>query len=166
VREVLARAVADPAAVMKTLGEPQRAEMKALYRSDDLTVLNVIWAPWMSLLPHNHRMWAVIGIYTGREDNIFWRRIADGAGSKVEAAGAKALCARDVAPLGADIIHSVTKPIPRLTGALHIYGGDFFGVTRSEWDAETLVEQACDGERMARRFEAANAFVRDARPQS
>ena len=44
-------------------------------------------------------MWAVIGIYTGREDNIFWRRLPDGGG-KVEAAGAKALRVGDCDPLG------------------------------------------------------------------
>ena len=157
VREVVARAVNNPAAVLKALGEPKRAEMQTLYRADDLTILNVIWAPWMTLLPHNHRMWAIIGIYTGREDNIFWRRLPGNAG-KVEAAGAKALCEKDAQPLGADIIHSVTNPIPRLTGAIHVYGGDFFGVPRSEWDAETLLEQACSGERMVRRFEEANAL--------
>jgi predicted metal-dependent enzyme (double-stranded beta helix superfamily) len=157
VREVVARAVADPAAVLKALGEPKRAEMQTLYRADDLTILNVIWAPWMTLLPHNHQMWAVIGIYTGREDNIFWRRLPGGE-NKVEAAGARALCERDAQPLGRDIIHSVTNPIPRLTGAIHVYGGDFFGVPRSEWDSETLLEQPCNGERMARRFQEANAL--------
>jgi predicted metal-dependent enzyme (double-stranded beta helix superfamily) len=60
-------------------------------------------------------------------------------------------------PLGQDIIHSVTNPIPRLTGAIHSYGGDFFGVASSEWDAETLLEQACDGAKMVRRFEDSNA---------
>jgi hypothetical protein len=35
--------------------------------------LNVVWGPRMTIMPHNHRMWTVIGIYTGREDNIFWR---------------------------------------------------------------------------------------------
>jgi len=161
VREVVARAVAGPAAVLKALGEPQKAEIRTLYRADYLTILNVIWAPWMTLLPHNHQMWSVIGIYTGREDNIFWRRVKDGKGTKVEAAGARALAARDTVPLGHDIIHSVTNPIPRFTGAIHVYGGDFFGpVGRSEWDAETLSEQSCDGARMARRFEEANAFLR------
>ena len=43
-------------------------------------------------------------------------------------------------PLGQDIIHSVTNPIPRLTGAIHVYGGDFFAIERSEWDPETLAE--------------------------
>ena len=42
VREVVARAVFDPAAVLKGLGEPTRAEMQTLYRADDLTILNVI----------------------------------------------------------------------------------------------------------------------------
>ena len=74
-------------------------------------------------------------VYTGREDNIFWRRLPDG---KVEAAGARALCERDAEPLGHNIIHSVTNPISRLTGAIHVYGGDFFAAERSEWDPETL----------------------------
>lgn len=159
VREVVARAVSDSAAVLKGLGEPRRGEMQTLYRAGDLTILNVIWAPWMTLLPHNHQMWAVIGIYTGREDNIFWRRVPGSPAGEVEAAGARALREKDAEPLGRDIIHSVTNPIPRLTGAIHVYGGDFFGVPRSEWDAETLREQSCDGAKMARRFEDANAIL-------
>jgi len=160
VREVVARAVADPAAVLKGLGEPNRAGLHKLYHSDDLTILNVVWAPMMTLVPHNHEMWAVIGIYTGREDNIFWRRIPGGPGGRVEAAGAKALCERDAEPLGHNIIHSVTNPIPRLTGAIHVYGGDFFKPgRRSEWDPETLLEEPWDVERAVRRFEEANAFA-------
>src|SRR5215212_6186590 len=68
VREVVARAVADPAALLKALGEPKRAGLNRLHQSQDLTILNVIWAPMMTIMPHNHSMWAVIGIYTGRED--------------------------------------------------------------------------------------------------
>jgi predicted metal-dependent enzyme (double-stranded beta helix superfamily) len=160
VREVVARAVSDPPAVLSTLGEPKLGQIKPLYRANDLTILNVIWAPWMTLLPHNHQMWAVIGIYTGREDNIFWRRVEGDRSSKVEAAGARALSERDAVPLGQEVIHSVTNPIPRLTGAIHVYGGDFFGVARSEWDAETLLEQRSDGDKMARRFEEANTLWR------
>jgi len=158
VREVVARAVSDPAAVLKALGEPKRGEIQTLHRASDLTILKVIWAPWMTLLPHDHRMWAVIGIYTGREDNIFWRRLQSSGGVKVEAAGAKALVEKESVPLGHDIIHSVTNPIPRFTGAIHIYGGDFFGVPRSEWDPETLLEQPSDGWKMASRLEDANAL--------
>jgi predicted metal-dependent enzyme (double-stranded beta helix superfamily) len=154
VREVVARAVSDPTSVLEALGEPRRAGLHALHQSDDLTILNVVWAPMMTIVPHNHHMWAVIGVYTGREDNIFWRRVA----GRVEAAGAKALCVRDAELLGRDIVHSVTNPIPRLTGAIHVYGGNFFcPAGRSEWDPETLLEQPWDPERAVRRFEEANA---------
>jgi predicted metal-dependent enzyme (double-stranded beta helix superfamily) len=64
VREVVARAVSDHGAVLKELGEPKRAEIQKLYQSDTLTILNVIWAPKMTIMPHDHRMWAVIGVYS------------------------------------------------------------------------------------------------------
>jgi len=159
VREVLARAVSEPSGVLKGLGEPKRAAVQKLYHASDLTILNVIWAPRMTVMPHNHQMWAVIGIYTGREDNIFWRRVP---GGKLEAAGAKALGEKDAEPLGSNIIHSVTKPISRLTGAIHIYGGDFFGAERSEWDPETLEEGRYDVAKTMRLFEEANALSRPA----
>jgi len=110
----------------------------------------------MTLMPHDHRMWGVIGVYTGREDNIFWRRIAVEEGTRVEAAGAKTICAKDTEPLGRDIVHSVTNPLPRITGALQVYGGDFFGTARSEWDPETLRERPFDLERAKRLFEETN----------
>ncbi len=158
VREVVARAVSEPAAVLRSLGEPTRGGLYILHQSPELTVLNVVWPPWMTLLPHNHLMWAVIGVYTGREDNVFWRRIRDRRDGKVEAASARALCVGDAEPLGREVIHSVTNPIPRLTGAIHVYGGDFFAVARSEWDAETLLEAPTEGAKMARRLEEANAL--------
>jgi hypothetical protein len=64
-------------------------------------------------------------------ETLIWRRLPDGSG-KVEAAGARALFVGDAEPLGHNIIHSVTNPIPRLTGAIHVYGGDFFAVERNE----------------------------------
>ena len=153
--EVLGRAMSDSAAVLRELGEPKRAEIRKLFHSEKLTIINVVWAPNMMVMPHNHRMWATIGIYTGREDNVFWRRVR--GTNKVEAAGAKALCEGDAEPLGSDIIHSVINPIGKLTGAIHIYGGDFFAAERSEWDSLTLAEHKSDGERTRRMFEEANA---------
>jgi predicted metal-dependent enzyme (double-stranded beta helix superfamily) len=155
VSEVVARAVSEPLVMLAGLGEPTRAGVDKLYCSDELTILDVVWGPGMTIKPHNHLMWAVIGIYTGREDNIFWRRLPGEAAGKIEAAGAKSLGVRDVAPLGRDIIHTVTNPLPRLTGAIHVYGGDFFAVARSEWDPETLLERAFDLEGAMRSFEEA-----------
>ena len=156
VQEIVARAVADPRGLMQGFGEPERAGVQKVFQSDELTVINVIWGPHMTLMPHNHEMWAVIGIYTGREDNIFWRRLADRSDGRIRAAGAKELCVGDVTPLGRDIIHSVTNPIPRLSGAIHVYGGDFFATPRSEWDPENLTEGTYDLEKNMRLFEESN----------
>ena len=150
IRELVLEAVSDPAGIVGELGEPTSAGLFPLYRAEDLTVINFIWAPYMTLLPHNHKMFAVIGIYGGREDNMFWRRIDRSAGERggpaIEAAGADSMGPGQVATLGRDIIHSVANPIAKLTGALHVYGGDFFNPPeqRSQWDHESLVEQPLD----------------------
>ena len=59
VREVVARAVSNPSDVLNGLGEPKRSDVQKLYHSSDLTILNVIWAPRMTIMPHDHQMWAV-----------------------------------------------------------------------------------------------------------
>jgi len=159
VREIVARAVSEPSAVMAGLGAPASAGVQKLHNSAELTILNVIWGPGMTIMPHNHLMWAVIGIYAGREDNIFWRRLPGDDGGRIEAAGAKSLGERDVEPLGRDIIHTVTNPLPRLTGAIHVYGGDFFATSRSEWDPETLLERPYDVGKNLQLFERANAYL-------
>ncbi|MGB6601161.1 MAG: hypothetical protein WBE77_08765 [Candidatus Cybelea sp.] len=155
VREVVARAVNEPSAVIKALGAPTRGQIETLHRSPELTVLNVIWAPKMTIFPHNHNVATVIGIYSGREDNIFWRRPSAGS-SRVEAAGARAIFDKEAVLLGAEVIHSVTNPIDRLTAALHVYRGDFFGIDRSEWDPESLCERPYDAQRVLRIFEEEN----------
>lgn len=152
VTEIVRRALSKPSEVMATLGEPKEPGITPLYQSRDLTIINLAWKPSTTIPPHNHEMWAVIGIYGGREDNIFWRRVKDHPDGLIEAAGARALTTGDVCPMGADIIHSVTNPIPRLTAALHVYGGDFFEAERSEWEPESLVEQQLDIEEVRARF--------------
>ena len=41
--------------------------------------------------------------------------------------------------------------------ALHVYGGDFFSVERSEWDLVTHEERPRDFQRTQRLFDEANA---------
>jgi len=106
----------------------------------------------MNLMPHNHLMWANIGIYTGREDNIFWKRTPNG----IKAYGADALFTKDTAMLPEDALHSVTNPLQRFTGGIHIYGGDFFNTSRSQWDPETLAEEPSDGARIREMFQREN----------
>ena len=158
VREVVERVVEDPAAILRALGEPTLAGVQTLHKSDDLTVLNLVWGPEMDLHPHDHRMWAVIGIYGGREDNTFWSRSPSGLVRQ----RTKTLEQGDAVPLGEKVIHSLRNPLPRLTAALHVYGGNFFEVPRSEWDARTLEEHPYSVEHTMQAFEASNARLRAA----
>ena len=152
VREVLECATKEPQSILARLGAPRQAGLDVLLRSPTLTIFAAHWAPRMSLPAHDHRMWALIGIYTGREDNIFWRRGPSG----VEAVTANVLFAGDVATLPTDTVHSVTNPLPRFTGGIHIYGGDFFATPRSQWNAETLAEEPSDGATILAMFEREN----------
>jgi predicted metal-dependent enzyme (double-stranded beta helix superfamily) len=153
VREVVARAVDEPTAVERVLGTPTWGGITTLHRSPELTILNVIWAPGMAVHPHDHRMWAVIGLYGGREDNTFYRRSPAG----LEVAGGKALTIRDAALLGKSVVHAVANPLRVFTGAIHVYGGDFFATPRSEWTADTFEERPYDVEHTKRVFADANA---------
>ena len=126
-REVLARANSEPAAILAALGEPTQAGVTPLYHSDDADDpqcgLGQADDDHAARPPHvggDRRL-------TGREDNIFWRRVPAATGGLIEAAGAKSLGERGAEPLGRDVIHSVTNPLGRLTAAIHVYGGDFYG---------------------------------------
>jgi predicted metal-dependent enzyme (double-stranded beta helix superfamily) len=151
-KEVLERAIRDPAAVIDAL-PPNRAEIVPLFVSPEVTVLKVVWAPGMSFRPHNHLMWTAIGLYAGQEDNAFYRRKAH----TIERSGGREIRCREVALLGSDVIHAVTNPLRTHTGAIHVYGGDLPHVAgRSEWDETSFVEQPYDFERTMQFFAAAN----------
>src|SRR5664279_1893066 len=105
VRDVLDELVADPSAVDRAVGPVELGGISALHNADDLTILRVAWTPGMALYPHEHRMWAVIGMYGGQEDNAFYRRAAQG----LEPAGGRDVVTGDVLVLGDDVIHSVAN---------------------------------------------------------
>jgi len=160
-REIVARAVSEPRQVLKSLGEPKVSGIETLYRSGTLTILNVLWGPGMTLYPHDHRMWAVIGIYSGREDNIFWRRSGSGSKWPIEVVGAASLCAGSHRSFDFDVIHSVTNPLDKVTAGIHVYGGDLSLPPRSAWDGDTLTEAPLSHARDIRAIEAYNATLTD-----
>lgn len=140
IKEILDRAVAEPDAVAAAL----RAEPGAvvLHRSDDLTVLSIVVpAGSRQSRPHDHRMWAVVGVYAGQEDNQFFRR---DEGGLVETGG-RSLGVSDTLAMGDDTIHTVRNPLEhRALAALHVYGGDLIGAERSMWTGSDHDEQPFD----------------------
>jgi predicted metal-dependent enzyme (double-stranded beta helix superfamily) len=146
VKEVVEAAVSRPSEIDDALGVANAGGLRPLHHSPTLTVIQFVWPPGVELYPHDHRMWAAIGIYGGREDNVFYRRASDG----LRTSGGKQLDTGDVALLGDDVIHSVANPKRSYTAAIHVYGGDFFATPRSQWDPETQREEPFDVEEVRR----------------
>jgi predicted metal-dependent enzyme (double-stranded beta helix superfamily) len=161
IREVLARALDRPGEVADAL-RPTEGGISLLHHAPDLTVIHVVWAPGMRLYPHDHRMWAAIGIYAGREDNSFYRRSGPQRRTLTESGG-KTVTVGDVLMLGDDTIHAVANPERQLTGAVHVYAGDFVNQPRSQWGPGPLEERPYDLDEAYRQFAEANAAWQAAR---
>jgi predicted metal-dependent enzyme (double-stranded beta helix superfamily) len=150
VREVLARAVARPNEIAEALGYRIDLASMILFRSDALTVQRFVIPSHYAVRPHEHRMWAVIGAFGGRERNTLYRRSATG----IAPSGGRTMEPGDVMVLGDEAIHDVTsgeEPV----GAIHVYGGNLWATDRSEWCGEPLVERRLDVAADATRYVAA-----------
>lgn len=131
VKEVVERTVCEPGPIEELVGPLTDGPVfTTWFNSPELTVLHVIWPPTVDLMPHDHRMWATIGLYGGREDNSFWRTRPDGG---LEHRGTRTMRRGDALVLGEETIHSVANPSREWTGAIHVYGGDFFTPGRRMW---------------------------------
>ena len=155
-QELLERAVVDPAEVAAAL-PATRAEIVPLHVQDDLTVLNVVWAPGMRIWPHNHLMWADIALVRrpGGQHVLPPHRRPHRGGRR------RASCAPATSP------RSVTRrstPWPTraatFTGAIHVYGGDITSrPDRSEWDQDSGIEVPYDFARAKQYFIDANELA-------
>jgi predicted metal-dependent enzyme (double-stranded beta helix superfamily) len=112
------------------LGTADRSTYEAVYRGPDLLVLHAVVPPTPRPVdPHDHRMWAVIGVYHGQEDNQLFARNDRAA---LEPTERFSVMPGEIRPLDATTIHSV-QAVGGYLGAVHVYGGDLFGTPRSTW---------------------------------
>ena len=131
VEQVLARAVSDPAAIEAAVGQPHDLPAITTWlNTEQLTVLHILWPPEVNLMAHDHLMWATIGLYGGREDNQLFRSLPDGT---LEHRRTRTLNRGDTILLGDDTVHAVANPTREWTGAIHVYGGDYFREGKHMW---------------------------------
>jgi predicted metal-dependent enzyme (double-stranded beta helix superfamily) len=152
IKNLLVDVLKDPDSIMTELGNPTEAGFDVLYAADNLSILNFIWAPGMELHAHNHNLWAVIGIYTGNEENTFYVKRDD----TIVKQNSKNVTAGNVVMLGREVIHSVKNVTKKFTGGIHIYGGDFINIKRSQWDNSSAKESAYDMQQTRQIFADAN----------
>jgi len=145
IKELLEAALRDPESVTaalaaigagKNAGEGSMGDM-VIHRAPDLTILKAAVPAKFKSPPHNHLMWAVIGVYDGQENNYFYRR----SNGSLEAAGGKQLCPPDVLVLGEDAVHAIENPLEGTSFAIHVYGGDLLSAPRRMWNPFTLQEE-------------------------
>lgn len=137
--EALVRdAISDPNAVRGAFAEAKNVERQGpitfAWRDASLSVADITTPPGLRSPAHNHKMWAVIGVYDGQEHNRFYR-YEDG---ELIEKGERLLQQGDVAVLGTEAVHAISNPLPTSSSAIHVYGGDL--VERSErsmWNPHT-----------------------------
>jgi predicted metal-dependent enzyme (double-stranded beta helix superfamily) len=132
VKEVLERAVRDH----RLIGDlPVEPGVTVVHGADDLTILHVVMAERPAgagnPIPHNHRLWAAIGVVHGSEHNEFFRRSAD----TIEPSGTgRVITEGEVLMMGDDTIHSVKNPSSDcFSSALHVYGGNLIAAEKTMW---------------------------------
>ncbi|MBF6560684.1 MAG: hypothetical protein IVW56_10360 [Candidatus Binataceae bacterium] len=133
VEEIVRRAVAEPPIVT----DPGRFQV--LHDEPGLTLLHVVVRAGFISPPHDHRTWAVIGVYHGQEDNSFYKLIGDSRA--IEPAGGRSVGEGEILTLGTDAIHRIANPRSDDLIALHVYGRNVLKIDRSAWDPITMRER-------------------------
>jgi predicted metal-dependent enzyme (double-stranded beta helix superfamily) len=130
IKELVATAVTDRTA-LEALARDEPT-FNVAHRSPELTVLHLVMPAGLESSPHDHLMWAVVGIVDGQEDNTFFR---SGTPALVPSGG-RELRPGETLSMGDDTIHKISNPSDRYLCALHVYGGDLAGAPRHEWDGD------------------------------
>ena len=132
VRDVVAAAIADGPSIDAALGSEVQGMHETLFVCPELTVQRIGWPAGNRSSPHEHRMWAVVGVYAGIEINVLYQRSARGLVEQ----SVRHLGRGEVLVLDESAIHAVTNPLRDRTVGLHVYGGDIAGVNRNAWSPD------------------------------
>lgn len=126
IKEAVARAITYP----PLAADPSRPAI--LCDEPGLMVLHTAVDAGFKSPPHEHRTWAVIGVYQGQEDNTFYRLANEQRA--IEEAGGRSLKEGEVLTLGDEVIHKIANPRAEKLVALHVYGVNILTNERSAWD--------------------------------
>jgi len=110
-----------------------------LHADDQLTITHVALEPGFVSGVHDHGIPALIAVYSGQEDNTFYRA----AGGVPVVDRHVAVVAPDILFMAVEDIHHIENRLAETLRAVHIYFGSLPDAVRSAWNMET-------GERMPR----------------
>ncbi len=101
-----------------------------LFEDDTVSIWSCCFRPEFVMPPHEHKMDVHIGVVSGGEKNIMFRR----EGGSLKHVSTKVVNPGEVLSLGADGIHAVTADGGKPSHALHVYLGPLMQVKRDLFD--------------------------------
>jgi predicted metal-dependent enzyme (double-stranded beta helix superfamily) len=149
IRELVQRAVSEPRSLELACPVPvDLSDDGVVYVSDEVLVCHAIFPRRFQTGIHNHTVEAVIGVWSGYEDNLLFEETDGG----LRALGARRVGTGDVLVLGADAIHDVHTPPTTWSAALHVYLGNISTVPRKAWQSADSPPSVLDGEQQDRHW--------------
>lgn len=149
IRELVERAISFPQHLDQLFPVPlDPDEDGIIFRSSELTVTSAIFPRGFTTGIHNHTMAAVIGVWSGIEDNHLYAPREHG----VTATGTKRVVAGEVLVLTDSDIHDVQVPNSSWSCALHVYLGDLIASQRNGWASNDSPKELFDADQLRRRW--------------
>jgi predicted metal-dependent enzyme (double-stranded beta helix superfamily) len=140
--EAMASALADCGGAQRTF---QEGAFNVLYWSPKLLIFQGTGQPGVWSRIHDHKMWAVIGVFRGVERNEFFER----GDTRLRKTSELDIQAGQAKVLDPDVIHRSGNPDTEPNGWLNVYGGDLIHAVRSQWDDDGTNERPYQSGRKA-----------------
>jgi predicted metal-dependent enzyme (double-stranded beta helix superfamily) len=132
--DAMASALADSDGVQRTFGE---GAFNVLYWSPQMLIFQGTGHPGVWSRIHDHKMWAVIGVFRGVERNEFFER----GDNRLRRTSELDIHAGKPEVLDPDVIHRSGNPEAEPNGWLNVYGGDLIHAIRTQWDDDGTNER-------------------------
>lgn len=141
VRELVERAVRAPTSLEDAFGHTMGFDGGILHHSAEMTIQYLVFPPGYRTGIHEHLLWAVIGPWSGFEDNDLYRVDEDGQLNQITSIRADT---GHALVFEADAIHDAAAPLETWSAALHVYGGALFDQPAREWTGTSPTAQPID----------------------
>ena len=138
IRTLMQNALETPEALVADNPLEEGADEIMLFEDDTVSVWVCRFDPHTVVPPHEHKMNAFIGVFKGREKNLFFRNEADG----LKYISTKIIDAGQMTSIGADGLHAVVAEGEEDCYSFHVYAGPLSKIKRSlfDWDTGQALE--------------------------
>jgi predicted metal-dependent enzyme (double-stranded beta helix superfamily) len=149
IRELIERAVSESRSLELACPVPVNlSDDGVMHVSDEILVCHAIFPRRFQTGIHNHSVEAIIGVWSGYEDNHLFEETDGG----LRSLGPRRVEAGQVLVLGADAIHDVHTPPTTWSAALHVYLGNIWTAPRDAWASADSPPSVSDGEEQERHW--------------